>query len=338
MANGIKALRQIQMSRESTQGTASTDFTVWRGTGTIQDARESVFPAEDIGIFGGTTRQYFPKLSSVLEMDDIELTFEQIPHVLDAAIRNATPTTDTGSDYIRTYTWPIVSSDIAESSDLQTYSFKCGDNNEVEKFGFGFIREFTLSGTAGESWKVKATWEGREVQSDSDGFVTAILQTVEDALFSKSKLYIDATSDTIGTTQISNTLISAELSVATGWQAVHTASGRLDFSFIKQVQPEIKLDITFEHNNTASLEKYNWRNGIARLLQIKIEGNALASAGALYTLKTININLAGKWDTFEKIGEQDGNDIVTGHFIARYDSTSALFASIVVVNEVATMP
>lgn len=340
MTNGIKALRQIQMSRESTQGTASTDFTVWRGTGTIEDARESVFPAEDIGIFGGTTRQYFPKLSSVLELDDIELTYEQFPHILDAGIRNADPTTttDSGSDYIRTYTFPIVSSDASESSDLQTYSFKGGDNNEVEKFSFGFIREFELSGNAGEAWMINATWEGRETTTDTDGFVSVTVPSVEDALFSKSKLYIDSSSDPIGTTLVSNALISASLQVVTGWQAVHTASGRLDFSFIKQVQPEIKLDITFEHNNTASLEKYNWRNGVTRLIKILIEGNALTSAGALYSVKTIAINLAGKWDSFEKIGEQDGNDIVTGHFIAKYDSTSALFASFVVVNEVATMP
>jgi hypothetical protein len=271
MANGIKALRQIQMSRETTQGTATSDFYVWRGLGTLEDSRESVFPEEDIGIFGGTDRQYFPKLSATLEMDEIELTFEQAPHIFDAAIRNTTPTTDTGSDYIRTYTWPIVTSDTAESTDLQTYSFKCGDNNEVEKFAFGFVREFTLSGTAGEAWKVKATWEGREVASDSDNFVTATLQVVEDALFSKSKLYIDASSDTIGTTLVSNTLVGADLNATTGWQAVHTASGRLDFSFLKQVQPEIKLDITFEHNATATAEKLAWRNGTARQIKYSVK-------------------------------------------------------------------
>jgi hypothetical protein len=339
MANGIKALRQIQMQREVTQGTvSSTDtFYVWRGLGTLEDSRESVFPEEDIGILSGTDRQYFPKLSATLEMDEIELNFTQLPHVLDAAIRNATPTTDTGSDYIRTYTWPIVSSDVAESTDLQTYSFKCGDNNEVEKFSFGFVKEFTLSGTAGEAWKIKSTWEGREVASDSDNFATATLQVVEDALFSKSKLYIDASSDTVGTTLVSNTLISADFNATTGWQAVFTGSGRLDHSFIKQVQPEVKLDITFEHNATATTEKAAWRAGTARQIQIKIEGNALGTVGALYSVKTIKINLAGKWESFEKIDEVDGNDVVTGHFIARYNSTAALFAAITVVNENASM-
>jgi len=175
---------------------------------------------------------------------------------------------------------------------------------------------------------------GREVASDSDGFVTVTIPDVEEALFSKSKLYIDNSSDTLGTTLVSNTLIGAELSATTGWQAVYTGSGRLDLSFIKQVQPEIKLDITFEHNTTATAEKAAWRAGTARQIKILCEGSALATAGALYTYKSMIINLAGKWDTFEKIDEQDGNDIVTGHFIARYNSVAALFASIIVVDEV----
>jgi hypothetical protein len=337
MTNGIKALRQIQMSRETTQGTATTDFTVWRGTGTLEDSRESVWPEEDIGIFGGNDRQYFPKLAATLEMDEVEATFEQLPHILDAGIKYATPAAD-GSGYVRTYTWPIVSSDVAESTDVVTYSFKCGDNNEVERFAFGYVKEFSLSGNAGEAWKVNSTWEGREVASDSDGFVTVTIPSVEDALFSKSKLYIDETSGTIGTTLISNTLLTASLSITTGWTGVHTGSGRLDFSFIKQVKPEIKLDITFEHNATATAEKAKWRSGTPRLLKITCDGSALASAGSTYTYKTFIINLAGKWDMFEKIDEQDGNDIVTGHFVARYNSTAALFGSIVVVNEVEVMP
>jgi hypothetical protein len=338
MANGIKALRQIQTSRESTQGTPSTDYSVWRGIGTLQDAREPVWPTEDIGIFGGTDRQYFPKLGAALSMDEIEATYEQLPHIMDAAIRNATPTTDTGSAYIRTYTWPIQSSDTFTSTDLQTYSFKCGDNNEVEKFSFAFVTDFVLSGAAGEAWKITANWSGREVANDSDGFVSVTIPTVEEMLFSKSKLYLDATSDTIGTTLISDTLLNATVNVTDGWQAVHTASGRTDFSFIKQVMPEIKLDVTFEHNATATAEKAYWRAGTARLLRIKCEGSALATAGSAYTYKTMNINLAGKWDSFEKIDEVDGNDVVTGHFIARYNSTSALFASFVIANEVAAMP
>ena len=335
MANGIKALRQIQICREDTQGTATTDFYVWRGTGTLEDSRESVWPEEDIGIFGGTDRQYFPKLAATLEMDEVEATFEQLPHILDAGIKYAAPTTDTGSGYIRFWEEPVT--DAVESTDLMTYSMKCGDNNEVEKFSFGFVTEFSLSGSAGDAWMVKSTWTGREASTDGDGFDSgATLQGVEEALFSKTKLYLDATSDTIGTTLVSNTLIGATLEVTTGWTAVHTGSGRLDLSFVKQVKPEIKLDITFDHNNTASLEKYNWRNGIDRKIRLLCEGSALSDDGA-YTYKTLQVDLAGKWDTFDKIDEQDGNDVVTGHFIARYNSTAELLAAFTIVNEVADL-
>jgi hypothetical protein len=335
MANGIKALRQIQICREDTQGTATTDFYIWRGIGTLEDARESVWPEEDIGIFGGTDRQYFPKLAATLEMDEVEATFEQLPHILDAGIKYAAPTTDTGSGYIRLWEEPVT--DAVESTDLMTYSMKCGDNNEVEKFSFGFVTEFSLSGSAGEAWMVKSTWTGREASTDGDGFDSgATLQDVEEALFSKTKLYLDATSDTIGTTLVSNTLIGATLEVTTGWTAVHTGSGRLDLSFVKQVKPEIKLDVTFEHNNTASLEKYYWRNGTARQIRLLCEGSALSDDGA-YTYKTLQIDLAGKWDTFDKIDEQDGNDVVTGHFIARYNSTADLLAAFTIVNEVADL-
>jgi len=320
------------MSRETTQGTPTSDYYVWRGIGMLEDARESVFPEEDIGLFGGGDRNYFPKLAANLEMDEIEATYEQLPMILDAAIHTATPTTDTGSAYVRTYTWPIESSDAKSSTDLTTYSFKTGDNNEVEKFSFGYVKEFVLSGNAGEAWKIQPTWDGREVASDSDGFEDATLQTVEDMLFSKTKLYIDETSDTIGTTLVSDTLINATLTVTTGWQGVMTASGRLDFSFLKQVMPEIKLDLTFEHNATATAEKAKWRAKTARLLRLLCEGDAVATSGT-YTYKTMIINLAGKWDTFEKIDEIDGNDVVTGHFISRYNSTSGIFGSMVVVNE-----
>ena len=85
MANGIKAFRQNQLNREDVQGASTTDYTPWRGTGTIKDTRVSVFPNEDIGIFGGVDRQYFSQTGSELVLEG-EATFEQIPHIFDAGI------------------------------------------------------------------------------------------------------------------------------------------------------------------------------------------------------------------------------------------------------------
>jgi hypothetical protein len=48
--------------------------------------------------------------------------------------------------------------------------------------------------------------------------------------------------------------------------------------------------------------------------------------------------MVGKWEKFDKLGEQDGNDIVQGTFRARYNSTAAAMFRAVVQNGLASLP
>jgi hypothetical protein len=332
---GIKSLRQIQMSRETAIRTPTTDYTVWRGTGTIQDMRVVVFPDEDVGVFGGTDRQYVPQKMGELVMEDTPATYEQLGHIFDAAFYEATPAADGGgTGYVRTYTMPQASTDIKQSTDLQTYGFKGGDNVDVEYAKGSFVRSFSLSGNSGEAVNVTATWETSEVASDTDGFETATTPAVEEILFSKAKLYIDNDTDTIGTSQITGSFISADLSVTTGWKSIFSADGSLEYTDLKQVMPEIMLNVTFEHTAAGVVaEKAAWRAGTARLIRIIAEGSDLGTT-ATYDYKTLILDLAGKWESFEAMGDEDGDDIVTGTFRCRYNATSAKFFEAVLVNEV----
>lgn len=341
---GIKALRRIDMSREAsaTQGTPTTDFVTWRGQGMIQDNLEVVFVEEDVGVLVGVDRTYIPKKGGEIVYEDTPATFEQVGYIFDSGIYLATATTDASSAFIRTYTVPIQSSDSKASTDLQTVSFKAGDNQEVEDMPFSFVKEFGFSGASGEALMVTATWEGRTVTTDADATfdpAAVSLQAVEEVLFSKGKLYIDPTSDTIGTTQVTQTLLNMDLSWVTGWQSQNTADGRLDFSFIKQVMPEITLDVTFEHNTSAQAEKAAWRAETSRNLQLKFEGTALTTtdAGATYDVKTLIFNLPGKWESFDKIDDQDGDDVVSGTFRSRYNSTDGTGPQIILANETETL-
>jgi hypothetical protein len=54
--------------------------------------------------------------------------------------------------------------------------------------------------------------------------------------------------------------------------------------------------------------------------------------------KKVQVDLAGKWESFEVLGERDGNDVVVGHFRARYSSADTLFASFVVINALSSLP
>ena len=336
MANGIKSLRKIQMGQEaSAGGTTDVATTIWRGMGVLTDNRETTFPEEDIGILGGTTRSYVAMTGGEIALEG-DATFEQLPYVFNAGIYLTTATTDTGSGYIRVWTAQIASTDPIATTDLQTLVIEGGDNNEVEIMRYAFVREFAVSGNAGEAMSVNATLQGREIAGGQSFTSGVSVPTVESILFTKGKLYIDETTGTIGTTLVSNTLLSSELNMTTGWQAVLTADGRKDFAFIKRVSDEITLQLTYEHNGTATTEKAAWRNETERAIRLLFEGTALSSAGA-YTYKTFIIDLWGKYESFDALSDQDGNDIVVANFRAAYSSSGANKARFTVVNDNATL-
>lgn len=335
MANGIKALRKVQIGRESTAGTNVAATVIWRGTGGMpDDQRTLVRPAEDVGYLAGTARLYTPKEQGVATFDDTPATYEQFPHILEASLETVTPTTDTGTGIIYTYDFPQ-----ATTQTIKTYSIEAGDNNAAEEMSYAFVSDFSLSGVAGEAWQVGATWMGR-TWAPATFTSDLTLEAVEEMLFSKSYLYIDDTTDTIGTSDniVSETLISATLNVTSGWIPVFTADGNTYFSFSKQTQPDATLALTFEHNATATAEKAKWRALTERQVMIKTVGSALTSGGT-YTTKTMIMKFAGTWESFDVLNEQDGNDTVSATFRIGRTTTGSLpyIGQIIIVNQKASL-
>lgn len=163
------------------------------------------------------------------------------------------------------------------------------------------------------------------------------IPTVEEIIFNKAKLYIDDVSGTIGTTQKSNTFLSFDLDLQTGWKGQPTGDGRLDFSFAKYTKASWMLKVTFEHDGTATAEKAKWIAKTPRLIRIKVEGSALSVAGGSYTYKTLIIDVPGVWTDFTALENDDGNDTVTGTLKGGYDATAALGGQIVVVNSLSAL-
>jgi len=331
--SGIRALRKIQMGQETTAGTIVATSTIWRGIGTIEDGLETVFPAEDIGYLSGVDRSYIPKLAAKLAMESVEATFEQVPHVLSAGIKNASGSQDgSGSGYIRTYTFPTTT-----PNTLKTYTLQGGDNQQAEVMEYCFVEKFTLEGKSGESWMISADWIGRQVATTT--FTSSVaLPSVEEMLFGKTKIYIDAVSGNFGTTQKTMTLLAAKIDVTTGWIAKFTADGSLYFSFIQSTMPEVVMDLTFEHDATSVAEIAAWRAGTPRLIRLLAQGTTFTTAGSTYSVKTMIIDLAGKWETISALDDQDGNGIRVGTFRARYDPTKAEMGKIIMVNALSALP
>jgi hypothetical protein len=326
---GVKALRKMQIGRETTAGTAVAATVVWRGEGMGEDTRETVFSKEDVGILGGTDRAYQPKLQADIEFAETEATFEQVMYPLDAGIKTVSATTDGTSGKIWTYPFATTA-----QPTIKTGTIEFGDDAGAEEAEYCFAKEINFKGEAGAALMMSSKWIGRQVVPST--FTGALaLPTVEEILFSNGKLYIDPVSTYPATTQISNQLVSMDLAIKTGLQEYHTASGALFFSAHKCVGPEVTLKLKFEHDAAALAEKIAWRAGTARSVLLKWEGSTLA--GTTYTKKTFIIKLVGKYESVAAMDEQDGNDQIEFTMRCRYNGTAAALGEIIVANAVATL-
>ena len=339
---GVTALEKTLIGVEALAGSSTDTVTThWRGMGKVQDRREIVFPPEKVGKFGGTTRSYIARTGSDIPLEG-DATFEQLPYIFDAGIYKATATTDNSSGFIRTWNVQASSSDPYATTDLGTLVVESGDNEGIDRARFCFVRSFALSGRQGEGMQLTATLQGREPSTDT-AFTTVsdtdLQNESETILFSKVRLFIDDTSGTIGTTQVSETILEATLNMTTGWVELPAKDGRLDFSNIKRIDDEITLDVTFEHNASAEAEKANFRNEVERAIRLEFEGTALGTTDT-YDAKTLIIDLWGKWRTFatEGLEEQTGDNIVRGTFRAAWSPTALNKARFIVVNEVDVLP
>ena len=330
---GIKALRKLQFGWEVTPGTAVAATKVYRGLGVIDDQREVVFPEENVGLIADQDRAYIPFYLAQIEAEPVEATFEQLIFFGSMGIKTLTPAADgVGTGKI----WDFAAHYASTLNSIKTATIEGGDDQQAEEVEYCFVDTLKLSGKPKEAWKMSATIKGR--QASTTTFTGALTPgTVEEILFGKTKLYIDAVGGTIGTTLVSNTLMGFDLEIKTGIVPVFSGDGNLYFSFHKFTKPEIKLDIIYEHNASAVTEKAAWRNATSKLFELKSEGSALGTPGTAYTYKTVKADLCGKYAKFEKLDEIDGNDIVKATINARYNSTAAKFFNLIVVNEVATL-
>lgn len=336
---GSKSYRKIQLGRESVSGTPVAATTIWRGLGALEDTRVLTFPKEDVGIFSGIDRTYVPQLGAKLAMEAIPANFEQFPYLLEASVKAvATGAADGsgGSGYKYVYALPTT-----VKNTINTYTLQAGDDQEAEVAEYCFVTDWKLSGSGPSALMMSGTWVGRQVALQAYTGALAI-PSIEDILFLKGKLWIDAVGGTIGTTLAANTFLGVEIDFKSGWVPVFTADGALYFSFTKATEPELTATVTFEHDTVGAARKVDWRAQTARLIRLQWDGNAYATpgTGTLNTAKkTLRIDGVSKISNVSKLGERNGNDILTVKLNYRYNVAAAIpAATITVTNELSALP
>lgn len=330
--SGIRPLRMVKLGKQpSTQAQPTT--TVWHGNGLWDDTRVIKFIGADEGVLPGTDETYTPKLGGALLLETTPATFEQFPHLAEMTIKKVTTGAADGSGAGKVYNYAFPTTAVPT---LGYYTIETGDNQQAEEGDYCYATDFTLTGDEGEAWTMAANVIGRQVQV-SAFTTTATIPDVEPILFQKTKLYVDTIGGSFGGTLKSNTLIAAQLTYKNGARAKFTADGNLYYSFVQPTTPEVRLKLTFEHDAIGTAQKVNWRAETASKIRLIATGSAF-TAGSAYSTKTMIIDVCGKWEKFNKIGERNGNDILEGMFVAKYSRTAADFGKLVIVNKVTALP
>ncbi len=332
MANvyGPFSMNKIQMGRESTAGTAVAATTIWRGPfAMLEDSAERQIVEEQIGLLVQAERAYDKMYGAKLAMPATEMTFEQLPHILEAGVKTATPSG--AGPYTRVYGYPTDNS----VPTIKTYTietFNAAADDDMLEAEYCFVEEFTLEGNAGEAWKMSANWVGRQVTPSTPTSLSTLV-AVEEVMVPKTVLYIDATGGTVGTTQRSKVFMGGSIKVKTGLVAVMIGDGQMYFISHKWTKPEITYSLTFElQDDTYSVvatQRAARKAGTVQLIQLSTAGSSSRSWVCKF---------AAKHDKVGNYSNSNGNTTVQIDGHAVYSSADALFFETTVINNVSALP
>ena len=340
MAYGTWPFNMCQMGRGTaiTTGAIGNDgaiaaTTVWRGVfGGFDDTRERQTTEEDVGSMATTERTSDTKIQATVPMPETTLTYEQVLHVLEASMGQVTPV-GAAAPYTYTYAVPLSST----PPTIRPYTLRIGNvlvPSDIKVVPGCWVQEWEMTGEAGSFWTVQATWQGQ--RGVSGAFTPAIaLPAVQDAVFSNTSLYIDASGGTIGTTQVSGVLIGASIKYASGIEWVPPGDGTLYPTRIKIGKPKITYTLTLELEETAGVsrvaqQRAAFENNTLQLMRLRCPGT-----GGRF----IQWDFAARHDSvgaYEKNGDTNTTVTIEGH--ADYSAADALMFGVSVANGLAAVP
>lgn len=336
---GSKAFQILQLGAEATQFTPVTATTKWVGPGgNFTDVDSQTFVDENVGIVGGVDHSYSPSRLTTLETNETEANFEQTLYALRASIAEPTPTQDgAGTDYI--YNFPLLDTTDPLYTSLKMFTAEYGDSVQYQRSAGMVCSDWELKGKAEGAWKFSSKWFGRTVANISQTGSVA-RPTVEDVLFQKTKVYLDAVGGSFGATQLALSLLECNIKCVTGWYPIFTADGNLYYSIpgFDSDKYMLTAEMTMLVNSSVIAERTNWENRTSRLLQLKSEGAAIGTPGTTYSVKTLIQNYAGRWESFSSLDNQNGTSIVKATFRNLYSTVKADRGNIIFVNELSSLP
>ncbi len=262
--------------------------------------------------------------------------------IFSAGVRGGTSPTGGGA----AKTWTIAGLSTTATT-LDEFTAQWGD--DVTSDGFrawdGIVEsfEYSFDDTLGP-WQLSANWRFGSVNPRVVPVANLLLGSNQPWMFgADTKLYIDSTAGGIGSTQLSDVLRAATISVTNTIDVKRYANGsntRFAVGGYGLAGREIRASFTFDKQSaitgsTGEAAKWLTSDPVTRYLSVVVESPFLIPTTA--TPFTTTFNLAGEWFT-RTDGEVGGNSTIVLELVGRYDSGLGYPIRAVTVNDLATLP
>jgi len=316
------SLRVVQLGKETTWGTAVAATAKLMG---VKDASLSPVAEKaaipDLGSLAPSMREVQTAVSAKGHIE-LEASYQDILYLLHGVFGAVTPT-GTAAPYTWTYSAPLTSAPTP-----QIYTMEYGEANSSYK-GIGmFATNLAVKIEAKKTWSAACDLLGKSVNTVTLASLSD--RTVEVIRAADTHLYMDTWSGTMGSTEITATLISAALDVDTKRHLKDFVSGAVTPSTYGEDRWDGKLVLVLEFNSSAKaiVDALLAPALIQRQIRLK------ATSGTSYA----QVDFCGTLDKgLELFGDRDGNMTVELTFTGTYNSTFANWLKIIVANDVATL-
>ena len=333
----VMGLRKIQIRRETTRGTpVTTAMNLLHGSLTMTPNLNLYRPeGEARNSLARFHRRTTVGQESTMRFES-SVTFEQVIDLLAMSLLGASD--DSGTGLITTPTNGVLTRDwtfeptLVASAAQNAYTVQYGDNQQAYQSSHVMCSQIEFAWAMGQPVTVSADLFGQLATKVSFGGTPTDL-TVEDAVAQKTVIYADSTWANLGTTQISDTLISATVRIPTGLAMTRYADGGLELSGFSENPWAAEWELVYKHNASGEAEYDDYVDGTARFIRLTTTGSEIEQVTPTYDHLFQVDGALHYTEAPELFTDQDGENVIRLVGNTFHDPTSDLQLSVLVRNQ-----
>lgn len=305
---GELAFRKIQYGLENpaAHGTAVAATDVFPGKIVVPVDRKIVFPE----LTTGRRARSQAGIVNQIHVDGFTMSldpgiFQMLPLLFSCGIKGAiTPVEQTPDqdDYLWDFTHSLTATNAPDSATVEF-----GDDTQAYEIEYAMARSYKIAGNLGEDAPVTVEAELFGKQISTASFTGSLAPVAYEYMHANmSKLWIDSTWATLGTTQKTGLLQGFSVEIQTGVHPKFHAAGVKTMTSHGQGYLDCVATLTLEGNSDADAIWDDFRAGTKRAIRLQVLGSQIGS-GDPYSLE---IDMFGQFESVIPLSsEKSGNNL-----------------------------